>query len=188
MVVQCIGLTPAHRHTSLQIPEARDELSQEFPSSLLPSPSCPVYDFLIKFERSAAWPDERQALQSARQAFLLQLNRTLLSRKMVQSALVSKEYIDIYYKGYVFRGWIEVPREEFRCRVEGLTIEAEKIERRNFWQTRLSNVLHQLATRHGAFSETARLVKTFLSGHLMTLDDDLIDNFKLIIWLFVNWK
>ena len=182
-IVQCVGLSPAHRHTSLQIPEARDELSQEFPSSLLPSPTCPVYDFLIRFERSAAWPDERQALQSARQAFLLQLNRTLLSRKMVQGSLVSNEYIDFCYKGYVFRGWIEVPREELRCRVEGLIVEAERIERRNFWQTRLSNVLHQLATRNGAFSETARLVKTFLSGHLMTLDDDLIDNLVALVFL-----
>ena len=182
-IVQCVGLSPTHRHTSLHVPEARDKLAHEFPSSLLPSPSCPVYDFLIKFERSAAWPDERQALQSARQAFLLQLNRTLLSRKMVEGSLVSNEYIDIYYKGYVFRGWIEVPREELRCRVEGLIAEAEKIERRNYWQTRLSNVLHQLATRHGAFAETARLVKTFLSGHLMALDDDLIDNLVALVFL-----
>lgn len=182
-IVQCVGLSPAHRHTSLHIPEARDELTQVFPSSLLPNPSCPIYDFLIRFERSSAWPDERQALQSARQAFLLQLNRTLLSRKMVQGALVANEYIDIYYKGYVFRGWIEVPREELRCRAEGLIAEAERIERRNFWQTRLSNVLHQVATRHGAFSETARLAKTFLSGHLMSLDDDLVDNLVALIFL-----
>lgn len=182
-IVQCVGISPAHRHTSLQVPEPIEGLTQEFPSSLLPSPSCPVYDFLIRFERSSAWPDERQALQSARQAFLLQLNRTLLSRKIVQGALVSSEYIDIFYKGYVFRGWIEVPREELRCRVEGLIAEAERIERRTFWQTRLSNVLHQLATRHRAFSETARLVKTFLAGHLITLDDDLIDNLVALIFL-----
>lgn len=183
-IVQCIGISPAHRHTSLQVPEARaNALAQDFPSSLLPAPSCPVYDFLIRFERSAAWPDERQALQSARQAFLLQLNRVLLSRKIVQGALVSAEYIDIFYKGYVFRGWIEVPREELRCRAEGLISEAERIERRTFWQTRLSNTLHQLATRHRAYAETARLIKTFLSGHLINLDDDLIDTLVALVFL-----
>lgn len=182
-IVQCVGISPAHRHTSLQVPEAREELSQEFASSLLTSPSCPVYDFLIRFERSAAWPDERQALQSARQAFLLQLNRTLLSRKIVQGSLVATEYIDMFYKGYVFRGWIEVPREELRCRAEGLVVEAERIERRTFWQTRLSNTLHQITTRQGAFSETARLLKTFLAGHLIAIDDDLIDSLVALVFL-----
>ena len=182
-IVQCIGISPAHRHTALQVPVARDGLVQEFPCSILPSPSCPVYDFLIRFERSSAWPDERQALQSARQAFLLQLNRTIQSRKIVQASLVSNEYIDIYYKGFVFRGWLEVPREELRCRSEGLILEAELIERRTFWQTRLSNTLHQISTRQKAFAETCRLIKTFLSGHLVSIDDDLVDTLVSLIFL-----
>ena len=182
-IVQCVGISPAHRHTSLKVPEARDQLTQEYPGSSLPSPSCPVYDFVIRFERSAAWPDERQALQSARQAFLLQLNRTLQGRKIVQASLVGSEYIDIYYKGYVFRGWIEVPREELRCRSEGLIAEAERIERRTFWQTRLSNTLHQISTRQKAFAETCRLIKTFLSGHLISIDDDLIDSMVSLVFL-----
>lgn len=182
-IVQCVGISSAHRHTSLQVPEALDGIIQEFPCSTLPSPSCPVYDFLIRFERSSAWPDERQALQSARQAFLLQLNRTIQSRKIVQASLVANEYIDIYYKGYVFRGWLEVPREELRCRAEGLITEAERIERRTFWQTRLSNTLHQISTRQKAFAETCRLVKTFLSGHMISIDDDLIDTLVSLVFL-----
>lgn len=182
-IVQCVGISPAHRHTSLQVPEARDSLVQEYPCSTLPSPSCPVYDFLIRFERSAAWPDERQALQSARQAFLLQLNRTIQNRKIVKASLVANEYIDIYYKGYIFRGWIEVPREELRCRAEGLIVEAERIERRTFWQTRLSNTLHQISTRQKAYAETCRLIKTFLSGHLISIDDDLIDALVALVFL-----
>jgi U3 small nucleolar RNA-associated protein 22 len=182
-IVQCVGLSPAHRHTALQVPQARSELSAEFPSSLLPSPSCPVYDFLIRFERSSAWPDERQALQTARQAFLLQLHRTLNSRKIIQASLVAPEYIDIFYNGFVFRGWIEVPREELRCRAEGLASEAERIERRNFWQTRLSSTLHQLASRHGAYPETCRLVKQFFSASFVSLDDDFIDVLVALVFL-----
>lgn len=178
-IVACLGLSSAHAQTSQQVPKPLSTPIPERPdpNALLNAPPCPVYDFLIQFERSSAWPVERQALQAARQAFLLQLHRVL--RGMGRECLVGRDFIDIYQGGFVFRGWLEVPREALRCRVEGLLTEAEAIERRTFWQHRLISSLKQLAMQQGSFAPTCRLIKSFLSGQLIDFPD--LDEFVDVI-------
>ncbi len=188
-IVACLGLSSAHAQTCAQIPKPIKSLPERAdPHALLNAPSCPVYGFLIQFEKSSAWPAERQALQAARQAFLLQLHRVMRSNG--RECLVGMNFIDILQDGFVFRGWLEVPREALRCRVEGLNSEAESIERRTFWQPRLIASIKQLAMRQASFAPTCRLIKSFLSGQLIDFPDldELVDVICAAVFLGMDQR
>jgi U3 small nucleolar RNA-associated protein 22 len=148
-------------------------------------------DVVIQFEGSARWPDDLDAIQRTKVAFLLKLAELIeqsvpdsiirLGLENENSPLLNQSFLElIYSSGAAFRLRIYHDREatllERRMKLKGLSSQ-DKIEtasalathRRVFVrQPAHTQAMQNLATRFPALSPTIRMVKRWISSHLLS--------------------
>ncbi|OZJ05685.1 hypothetical protein BZG36_01432 [Bifiguratus adelaidae] len=156
-------------------------------------------DFILQFEGSTKWPDDIQAIQQVKSAFLLKLAEIL--KKVGMKADVGRSvesdndffadtYIDIYHtSGFTFRGRVQQDREI--TLLERLIKDTKTKERQ---KAQATAALHQIKTifeyrpehtfymqnlcnRHISLSSTVRLTKRWLSQHMLAnhVNDETIE-------------
>jgi U3 small nucleolar RNA-associated protein 22 len=148
-------------------------------------------EVMLQFEGSARWPEDMDAIQRTKAAFLLKI-ADLIEEKLdgVQcrvglenqdSPLKNQSFLDIFYpNGAVFRLRIHYDREELlleRALKDKFLTSQAKLEtasalagyKRVFLrQPAHCQALQGLATRFPAFSPSVRLVKKWFSSHLLS--------------------
>lgn len=145
-------------------------------------------EIVIQFEGSARWPDDIDAIQRTKIAFLLKLgellersNTSLSCRVGLENTndrLLNKAVLDIMYPaGFCFRVRIHHDREATlldRMLKDKNQTSQEKLDAASalhiYKGTFISQPAHTMAVQHIAiqypsFSETVRLVKTWFSSH-----------------------
>jgi U3 small nucleolar RNA-associated protein 22 len=151
---------------------------------------CPA-NVTIQFEGSARWPDDMDAIQRTKVAFLIKLAELLEQSSLNVICKVGLENGDcpmlnqalldvIFSTGPVFRLRIHHDREAtlLERRLKDKTIPShEKLDSgialHNYKQMFICQPTHTLAiqglcTRHSSFSSTVRLVKAWFSSHLLS--------------------
>jgi U3 small nucleolar RNA-associated protein 22 len=148
-------------------------------------------DVVIQFEGSARWPDDLDAIQRTKIAFLLKLAELMeeavpdinarLGLENEDSPLGNQSFLDLHYSsGAAFRLRIHHDREatllERMLKTNSLSTQ-EKTETASALATykRLfvrqpahTQAMQNLATRFPALSPTIRLVKKWISSHLLS--------------------
>jgi U3 small nucleolar RNA-associated protein 22 len=166
-------------------------------------------DVVIQFEGSARWPDDTDAIERTKFAFLLKLGELLeenvegirfrVGLENKDFHMLNQSFLDIIYSaGVAFRLRIHHEREptllERRLKDKSLTTQ-EKLDtafalasyKRSFLRMPFhTQALQLLSTRFPAFSATVRLVKKWFSSHLLSLhfSDSLIELF--VVRTFTN--
>ena len=190
-------------YSSVDIPYIPDRLKMSNPANVV-----------IQFEGSARWPDDLDATQRTKFAFLLKLGEILeesidsvscnIGIENNAKALVNQAFLDVVYQsGAAFRLRIHHEREatllERRVKDKSLSSQ-DKLDAALALSTYRQQFLHlpahtqalqTLATRFPAFSSTVRLVKKWFSSHLLShhFPQPLIELF--VVRTFTNpypWK
>jgi U3 small nucleolar RNA-associated protein 22 len=148
-------------------------------------------DVVIQFEGSARWPDDLDAIQRTKIAFLLKLSESMeealaeittrIGLENQDSPLLNQTFLDIIYpSGAAFRLRIHHDREatllERRLKEKSLssmdkteTATALATYKRDFIrQPTHTQAMQTLCTRFPALSPTIRLMKKWISSHLLS--------------------
>ncbi|XP_015788295.1 nucleolar protein 6 [Tetranychus urticae] len=151
-------------------------------------------DVIIHFETSGKWPSELEALKRVKAAFIIELAE-LLSNQYGLMCKPQKRYLDVWHEGVVFRVHIACNKEVHLMKniitSEGVvkTIESKEAERLNQFQVHLpiiSSALGSVNSRFSAFSSVTRLVKCWLSRHLLWDNIDEISVELMVAYLFLH--
>jgi U3 small nucleolar RNA-associated protein 22 len=145
----------------------------------------------IQFEGSARWPDDMDAVQRTKAAFLLKLGELLdqstagiicrIGLENGDCPLLNQAFLDVIFRnGEAFRLRIHHDREatllDRRLKDKSI-LPHEKMDAgialHNYKQMFISQPTHTLAmqslsTRHSSFSSTVRLVKAWFSSHFLS--------------------
>jgi U3 small nucleolar RNA-associated protein 22 len=123
-------------------------------------------EILVTLESSGKWPSELEALEAEKLDYLIQLGESLKAK--AYSIKFSEDHLDVLYGQFVFRVRV-------RCQKELTMITAargkQELHQRRYEHEilpRIHGALDQLYRQKPAFSLTCRLVKRWLSCHLMT--------------------
>lgn len=150
-----------------------------------------VVDVVVQFEGSGRWPDDLEAIQMTKTAFLLKLSELLQQKKDAAVSRIGLEnetydhfnrsFLDIKYDAAVtFRVRIHHEREQMlleRLLSDKETSAKMREERAaalaHFRRTFLDAPLHAQAidsasTRHPAYASTMALTKRWFAAHLLT--------------------
>jgi U3 small nucleolar RNA-associated protein 22 len=181
------------------------DLSFAVDGERIPTPA----DVVIQFEGSARWPDDTDAIQRTKFAFLLKLGELLeenvegvrcrVGLENEDLHMLNQSFLDVIYSGSAaFRLRIHHEREptllERRLKDKSLTAQ-EKLEtafalasyKRSFLRMPShTQALQLLSTRFPVFSATVRLVKKWFSSHRLSshFSDPLIELF--VVRTFTN--
>lgn len=116
------SLYPPCPHPAVFSGDVYDKLYSEDKSfdSSVASQCPPVHEIIVRFENTSKWPEQLEALRSAKHGFHLQIKKGL--EKMLGSQKVlcyaTRNFVDVFYEGLVFRLHIFVPHE-LRLLVKG---------------------------------------------------------------------
>ena len=189
---------PQLRFSSTNIPNLDSHYSQMRPAN--------VY---VQFEGSARWPDDLEAVQMTKIAFLLKIGELLeeavsnltarLGLENTQYALLNTAFLDVFYPtGAFFRLRIHHERElnllqrtlrekAYSAVGREETAAALSAYKRNFIQAPLhTQAVRTLSTRFPLFSPCMRLLKKWRDCHLLShhISDELIE--LLTVHTFVH--
>jgi U3 small nucleolar RNA-associated protein 22 len=175
-----LGADPQLSYGSVEIPFIPGRTRMSAPANVV-----------IQFEGSARWPDDLDAIQRTKIAFLLKLAElmeevivditTRLGLENQDSPLLNQSFLDLIYpSGAAFRLRIHHDREatllERRLKEKSIT-SLDKIEtgtalalyKRTFLrQPAHTQAMQSLCTRFPALSSTTRLVKKWISSHFLS--------------------
>lgn len=129
----------------------------------------------VKFERSSAWPTEKDALMHAKTGFYVLIGHELETRHHLRCE-VGIDCVDVFTSGYVFR--IQIDSEKELNVVTGATglkktalvgspeyvATLQQIE----YLPRHSSMIHALHTKNTSFGPTVRLAQRWLADNLMS--------------------
>jgi U3 small nucleolar RNA-associated protein 22 len=166
-------LSPALRYVSLYPP---------LPHSLLDGPSTkdqvvlgaiqsePI-EILLRLGASSKWPSDIAAVAAAKTAMLIQLTNaiealTYSSSTAPHSTVVTKEYADIAFLGYVFRLFLRADHEVKL--LEEAPMNDGAVLKRCLVASTHHSFVHSVYTKHASSSTVARLAQKWLSSHLLS--------------------
>lgn len=142
-------------------------------------------DVLVTLEGSGKWPNDFEALEAAKQAYLIQLAE-FLREQSYSVKLATETYLDILHGQFVFRIRVRCPKD--------LTLSSQAQTKQEFQRRRLEleivprihASLDQLYRERIPFGTTCRLIKRWISCQLLTdhLSDLTID--LVVAHLFIN--
>eukprot|EP01135_Chromosphaera_perkinsii_P005307 Nk52_evm4s337 gene=Nk52_evmTU4s337 len=145
----------------------------------------PTVDIICEFESSSKWPDDLEAIENMKCALYVKMGE-LLKKADKEGELitsVTKNFLDVFREGYVFRVFIHHERERFL--LKELVQEAEnepkkkralsglfwndlaQYERKFIYEPKHTSYVHALQLKYPAFGPTVRLVKRWLSAHML---------------------
>ncbi|KAI8973737.1 Nrap protein [Mycotypha africana] len=147
-------------------------------------------DVVVHIESSAKFPDDLDALQKVKHAFLLKLAEEFKTRYQVDAVVVDdvreknpwaiRGYLDVYYFGYIFRCHIHLEQEATLLQKivnsktatimnQNLAKDAlEKYMYRLRYQQLHTFYIQAMCAKYTAFSSTVRLVKRWFGAHLLS--------------------
>ncbi|CAI5720395.1 unnamed protein product [Hyaloperonospora brassicae] len=129
----------------------------------------------VKFERSSAWPNEKEALLFAKIGFYVHLGHELQSRLNLRCE-VAKDCVDVFISGYVFRLIIRSEKElsvvTGAAGVKKLALvnspEYVTTKREADYLLKHASTVHALHTKNTSFGPTVRLVQQWLAGKALS--------------------
>uniref|UniRef100_A0A6G1SFE5 Nucleolar protein 6 n=1 Tax=Aceria tosichella TaxID=561515 RepID=A0A6G1SFE5_9ACAR len=123
-------------------------------------------EILVTLDSGGKWPGELDALEAEKLDYLIQLGEALKAREY--SIKFSEDYLDVLHGQFVFRVRV-------RCQKELTLVSSargkQELHKRRYEHEilpRIHGALDQLYRQKPAFSLTCRLIKRWLSCHLMT--------------------
>lgn len=132
-------------------------------------------EILLTLDSTGKWPNDFEALEAAKVQYLIELAEALKAKDY--AIKLAENYLDVLHGQFVYRLKLKVPKE--------LTIVATACGKQEFQKRRfeleilprLHSSLDQLFREKTSFSLTCRLVKRWLSCHLLTdyMNDITID-------------
>ncbi|GAX25637.1 U3 small nucleolar RNA-associated protein 22 [Fistulifera solaris] len=166
-------LSPALRYVSLYPP---------IPHSLLGGPAAkeqvatgavqsePI-EILLRLGASSKWPNDIAAIAAAKTAMLIQLTNaieamTYSSSSALRSTVVTKEYADIAFRGYVFRLFLRADHEI--TLLEDVPVNDAAVLKRCLVASTHHSFVHSVYTKHASSSTVVRLTQKWLSSHLLS--------------------
>lgn len=140
---------------------------------------------LVTLEGSGKWPNEIEALEAAKQAYLIQLAESL-KEKSYSIRLATENYLDILHGQFIFRLRVRCPKELALSSQAQAKPEFQRRRLEFEIEPRIHASLDQLYREKIAFGTTCRLVKRWLACQLLSdhLNDLTID--LLVAHLFLN--
>ncbi|CAB3999175.1 Nucleolar 6 [Paramuricea clavata] len=137
-------------------------------------PWCPANEVLIQLETSGQWPDDLEAIQRIKAAFLLNI-ANILKKEHRLPAVANTKHVDVFKDGYVFRVKLAHYREMVllnNCEKTGptgpiLENTGEELERLLVHLPLLSSVIHGIQQQYVSFGGSVRLAKRWISSHML---------------------
>lgn len=131
----------------------------------------------IRFGSSSKWPNDLKAIGAAKTAMLVELTRGLEQLKVfrgVPQAVVTPNYADFCYKGYVWRVFVRAdPELKLLRSLSNPTNEATqalmRLTRSAVVAPSHHTMVHAVYTSNPSSSAVFRLAKRWLSSHLIQL-------------------
>lgn len=120
-------------------------------------------EILLSLESSGKWPSEAEAYKAAQLDYLIDLGQALKEKEY--TVKFSSDCLDVLHGQFVFRLRIKCPKQLFMA-TSTKTTQRNRLELEVL--PRIHSALDQLYREHPAFGLTCRLVKRWLSCHLMT--------------------
>jgi len=151
----------------------QDSAHLSSPSELPPLYLRPLQAFIL-FESSGSWPQELTAIQCIKTAFFVRLHEAL--QKEGVHSVVTPQWLDVVYGGFVFRFDIYYPKEIHLAQSKDPLL-AEAKKRTYVDAIALHNRLHALQLKVATFGPTARLAKQWIAHHLLApfVCDELVE-------------
>lgn len=132
-------------------------------------------DLHLKFERSSSWPSEKEALLHAKAGFYVHIAHELETRHKLRCD-VSRDCVDVFLSGYVFRLVIQSEKEVGI--VTGIigskklnvinSPEYVAVKQATQYVPKHANTIHALHTKNTSFGPTVRLVQRWLADNFMS--------------------
>ncbi|KAG5518153.1 hypothetical protein PMAC_003339 [Pneumocystis sp. 'macacae'] len=165
-------------------------------------------DIIIKFESSGKWPDDLKAIQKTKLAFLIKLSEELYSQKNniisrvglenVDAECLNSGFLDIKYKGFIFRLRIHHDRERTLLEKylkntvsspykrdilkKGLKLYDETY----IWEPNHTLIFQDLCHKFKALSLSIRLTKKWFHFHLLSFHVPEILIELIVVEVFIN--
>ncbi|RLN44530.1 hypothetical protein BBJ29_002943 [Phytophthora kernoviae] len=179
-VSDVLPVHPAFRYTSL-FPVEPHPLAYSKGEKMDAAPMAHVNTVLeplvlhLKFERSSAWPNQKQALLHAKTGFYVHLAHELESRLNIRCE-VAKDCVDVFMSGYVFRLIIRSEKElsvvTGAAGAKRLALvhspEYVTVKREADYLSKHANTVHALHTKNTSFGPTVRLVQRWLANKALS--------------------
>ena len=172
-IVETIPLSSSISGTSLLVPNPINP-SGKIPDSALPA-FVPVSDIMLVLEKSSRWPDDLQAISLLRQALTLSISKLFINIFHTNNSSIHENFMDVLYKGFVFRISIF-------CERELPVMQRNKIDYEQYWRDWVQRPLHHrlirdVAVKNVLFGAVCRLAKKWVDSHLLAnhLPEDLIE-------------
>eukprot|EP01130_Rhizamoeba_saxonica_P012504 TRINITY_DN5272_c0_g1_i1.p1 TRINITY_DN5272_c0_g1~~TRINITY_DN5272_c0_g1_i1.p1 ORF type:complete len:911 (-),score=157.93 TRINITY_DN5272_c0_g1_i1:56-2389(-) len=146
----------------------------------------PSIEAIIQFESSGSWPDEISSITAVKTAFYLKLSSAIETQLNIPCH-ASRDKLDIFYEGYVFRIYIHHPREIHLMEKQiSKPIWKTDIYRRNVGMNYLTQALHGLHLRHPSFGMTCKLALRWIheSEYSHHIEDIAIE--LMVAHIYVN--
>ncbi|GMF37742.1 unnamed protein product [Phytophthora fragariaefolia] len=179
-VSDVLPVHPAFRYTSL-FPVQPHPLAYSKGEKMDSAPMAHVNTVLeplmlyLKFERSSAWPNEKNALMHAKTGFYVHIGHELQSRLNFRCE-VAKDCVDVFVSGYIFRLVIRSEKElgvvTGAAGVKKLAIvhspEYVLAKREADYLSKHASTVHALHTKNSSFGPTVRLVQRWLADKTLS--------------------
>ncbi|XP_048255650.1 nucleolar protein 6-like isoform X1 [Haliotis rufescens] len=151
-------------------------------SEFLPHPDkpapfyMPTMTVMCKLEGSGKWPDDLEAMRRLKAAYFLQLSQALKKKDPAFFVKIAPAHLDVLKDGYVFRLKIgnmrEITLSKMYTSPDGTTQshdteESRRLQREYIARPKLTSTLHGIQQQNNTFSGAVRLVKRWISSHMM---------------------
>lgn len=151
-------------------------------------------DVVLQFETSGSWPDDLMAIQRIKSAFYLRMGNSLQNQASFRTS-VANTFVDVMVDKFTFRLRIHHPREVLLVRAQELeraeskhlsleavpppSIEVDMVHR----PVHVS-LIRGFSARNPVYGKSVRLVKRWLSSHLLLslMEEEAVE--LLVAYLF----
>lgn len=136
----------------------------------------------IRFGSSSKWPTDLKAIKAAKAAMLIQMLEGIDTLKKAKDPIASKfgdhpvvcaDFVDIAFRGYVFRIMVRADPELrllqnlFRPTEEATAL-LQVLTRRHVTASTHHSIVHAVYTRHASASVVVRLAHRWIASHLLS--------------------
>ncbi|XP_019866147.2 nucleolar protein 6 isoform X2 [Aethina tumida] len=139
-------------------------------------------DNVLQLEHSSKWPNNLDGVRYLKTSFYLEMSKLLKTEHKILTS-VKKDYIEVFYKGFIFRYRIYVPKEISLVKKEsdnnGITCYKETLESFNLDLNlnvlpKIISALKGIQAQHPSFGPGTALIKRWLRSQL--IDEYLFPN------------
>ena len=132
-----------------------------------PAAGSPVLRFCVELEGSGKWPDDEEAVAALKTAFCLRMC-ALLEEQASLHCEPRREGAAVQVDGLVFVGAIAHAPHAALLRAAGRDDAADLLDTHTTAGAAHTGAMQSLGARHAAFAPAVRLVKRWLSSHLLS--------------------